>query len=69
MKDLREKREAANLTQRQVAEGSKISLCFYNQIEHEKRTPSVQTAKKIAKILKINWTDFYDDLDERTKAN
>ena len=64
MLNLRDKRKEKNLTQCQVAEQSNISLCFYCQIENQQRNPSVDVAKKIAKVLGLDWTLFFENLQE-----
>lgn len=47
------------LTQEQVAEKSEIERAYYTMIELGKRRPSVETAKKIANVLGIDWTIFF----------
>lgn len=32
-------------------------------IESKERTPSVETAKRIANVLEFNWTRFYEEDD------
>lgn len=49
------------LTQQQVATEAFIDRSFYTQIESGLRNPSVDTAKAIAKALKISWTIFFND--------
>lgn len=56
---LKEYRKKENITQQMVAEKSNISQGTYALIERDLRNPSVNTAKKIAKILKFDWTEFY----------
>lgn len=63
---LKDTREVKNLTHEQVAnlvsknlpEGKSISRQYYGMIENSDRTPSVDVAKAIAKILEISWTIF-----------
>ena len=56
-----EKRMQLGLTQQNVADKSEIKRAFYTQIELGTRDPSVYTAKKIAKVLKIKWTIFFEN--------
>lgn len=58
--DLVKIRQNKNFTQSQVATSADISLSFYSQIENGVRKPSVETAKRIAKALDFNWTDFFE---------
>lgn len=58
--DLKLLREEKNFTSSQVAKLSKISISLYSMIENQKRKPSVNTAKKIAKVLGFKWTNFFD---------
>lgn len=57
---LEEIRKSKNLTQQQVADESEITRQYYNMIENGERTPTVATAKKIAKVLNIEWTSMFD---------
>lgn len=56
---LKELRKTAKLSQKAVADLCGISQPFYNYIENGKRSPSVNTAQKIAKIFNFDWTKFY----------
>lgn len=67
MNNLTKIRKDKNLTLREVADGAKISESYYCMIENGKRRPSVQVAKRIAKVLDFNWTRFYDEVDELLK--
>jgi len=58
--DLVKIRQDKNFTQSQVATNADISLSFYSQIENGVRKPSVETAKRIAKVLGIEWTRFFE---------
>lgn len=60
MFDLNSKRKEKNLTMSQVAEQTGISLSFYCQIENGDRNPSVDVAKKIAKVLDFDWTLLFE---------
>ena len=66
---LRELRYEKGLTQLDVAQCAGISRSYYTQIELKGsgKSPSVQTAKDIARVLEFNWHDFFED--ERTAAN
>lgn len=58
LKDMRLER---NLTQEEVATLSGISRSFYTCIEQGTKTPSVSTAKAIAKTLKFDWVIFFSN--------
>ena len=49
------------LTQQQIAADVNIDRSFYNQIENGARNPSVDTAKKIAKVLNFDWSIFFEE--------
>lgn len=53
-----------NKPQSEIASKSGISQNFYSWIETGERTPSVETAKKIAAVLDFDWTLFYEDKKE-----
>lgn len=55
------------LTQRQAALLAGISRSAYSNIELGLRTPSVSTAKKIAKALDFNWQIFFENKCAVTK--
>ncbi|RIJ63119.1 helix-turn-helix transcriptional regulator [Rummeliibacillus sp. POC4] len=69
------KREKLGLTHQDVAvkSGASITRQYYGMIENGERRPSVDVAKKIANVLGIDWTIFFDvicnrKLHERTSA-
>jgi len=55
-------------TQAQIAKAAGITQQMYSFIELGERRPSVEVAKKIASVLGFDWTRFYEDEDEITKA-
>lgn len=57
---LRDIRLSKNFTQSQVASSAGLSVSFYCQIENKSRSPSVDTAKRIAKTLGFDWTRFFE---------
>ena len=59
LKELRSKSE--NMTQEQLAKKVGISRTMITEIENGNANPSVKVAKKIAAVLGIDWTRFYDD--------
>lgn len=67
MEWLKEIRERAGRTQQEVAEDAEIDRSTYANIETGKRTPGVETAKKIAEALGFDWTRFYEK-DEKGEA-
>ena len=58
---LKLKRGAKGLTQKDMADQLGVSKEYYNMIENDRKTPSVTIAKEIGKILEIDWTTFYGD--------
>lgn len=66
---LRNMRDEKGLTQEEVALLSDISRSYYTQIEQGTKTPSVSTAKTIAKALKFNWVIFFEDNSSSREQN
>lgn len=56
------KREMLDLTQQDVVDltDSIITRQYYGMIENGERRPSVDVAKMIGKILKVDWTIFFE---------
>lgn len=48
-------------TQYEVAELSGISRSYYTKIELGIKTPTVEVAKKIAKTLDFEWSNFFEE--------
>ena len=61
MVDLKRIREEAGLTQEQLANECSVIRQTISNIECGLSRPSVETAKLIAKVLGIPWTDFFSD--------
>lgn len=53
-------RKDRGLKQSDIARITGINPGHYANIEIGKRNPSVNLAKKISKILDLNWIDFFD---------
>ena len=53
-------RNEKGMTQQDVADKAGINRSFYTQIEIGTRTPSVDTAKRIAAVLEFDWTIFFE---------
>lgn len=58
---LKEKRKEQSLTQKDLASELGIDVSYISLLENGKRKPSVPMAKKIATLLKFNWTMFFED--------
>ncbi|MBR0575722.1 helix-turn-helix transcriptional regulator [Proteiniclasticum sp. BAD-10] len=60
---LKQARESHGLSQYKVAELAKMSQSYYAAIETGDRGGKlpVETARKIAEVLKFEWTRFYED--------
>lgn len=54
-------RERKALSQNDVAKTVFITQAAYSYIESGKRSPSPRVAKRIAAVLDIDWTRFYED--------
>lgn len=64
---LQKLREMRGLTQKEIADVSKVSQQHYSLIETGERRPSPELAKKIADVLGFEWTKFYESDGEATK--
>ena len=54
-------RKSKSLTHQQVADLVGVKRQYYGMIENGDRTPSVTIAKKIAEVLDIEWTLFFEN--------
>ena len=54
----------AGRSQSKVAKEIGIAQSTYASIETGYRTPSVETAKKIADVLGFPWTRFFENVEE-----
>lgn len=61
MIDLRAEREKKKLTQLQLAERVDVQRQTISNIECGLAKPTVENAKKIAKVLEFDWTEFFND--------
>ncbi|MBM4762746.1 helix-turn-helix transcriptional regulator [Bacillus sp. B15-48] len=59
-------RKQKKFTHQQVADLTGIKRQYYGMIENGERTPSVETAKKIAEILEFEWTLFFENKSNKT---
>lgn len=65
---LKEMRIKSNsLTQKQLANMVGISRTMITEIENGKANPSVEVAKKIARVLGFNWARFYENEQSDSK--
>lgn len=64
MIDLKKRREAAGVTQEQLAEKVGVVRQTISNIECGLALPSVPTAKAIAEVLEFSWFKFFDDKDD-----
>ncbi|MED4715254.1 helix-turn-helix transcriptional regulator [Bacillus badius] len=52
-------RKGKEMTQNEVSQLSGVSRSAYSNIEIGVRSPSVETAKRIANVLEFEWTLFF----------
>ena len=70
MKDeLRHIREMTGMSQEDLAEEVGLTQVMVSYIENGTRRPSVETAKRIAKVLNIDWTEFFNDEGNQKASN
>lgn len=58
---LRTIRKMKNMSEKAVATAAGIAQPVYHRIEVGQANPSVPTAKKIGKVLGVDWTLFFPD--------
>lgn len=61
MNVIESQRKALGMSQDEIASKLGVSRQYYNSIENNRRTPSVELAKKIAVLLGTEWTIFFED--------
>lgn len=61
MVDLQKEREKQKITQEELAARIGVSRQSLSAIERGITLPSVENAKKIAAVLNIRWSDFYEE--------
>lgn len=66
---IKEIRKAQNLTMKQVSERSNISESMLSLIESGKRTPSVRSAQRIAAALGVEWTKFFEPINQQEEQS
>nr|DAS00340.1 MAG TPA: Helix-turn-helix XRE-family like protein [Bacteriophage sp.]DAU21607.1 MAG TPA: Helix-turn-helix XRE-family like protein [Caudoviricetes sp.] len=59
-KFMQNRRDELGVTQKMVADMVGIAQGTYSNIEKGKKAPSVKLAKKLADILGVTWTAFYE---------
>ena len=55
------RRKERGLSGRRVAKLCNLNPGSYCNIENGHREPSVDTAKRIAKVLELDWTKFFEE--------
>jgi len=63
MNEMKCNRLSSKLTQLQLARMIGTDRTTITKIENDYSLPSIQTAKKIAKVLNFDWTLFYKDIE------
>lgn len=64
MIDLQKKREEAGVTQEQLAKKVGVTRQSISNIECGLAKPTIENAKAIAKELKFDWTEFYENTEK-----
>lgn len=60
MRQIIEQRKKLGLSQEKIANKCGIKQGYYSRIERGIHNPSVKLAKKLANILQISWTEFFN---------
>ena len=66
--NLAEIRKQKGMTQETVSELAGIRRASYTNIEQGRRTPSVETAKRIASVLEFDWTCFFEETNRESES-
>ena len=61
MINLKEVRKSKGLTQKELAAKCDVQRTTVTMIETGENLPSVQLAKKLAEVLEIDWTEFFNE--------
>ena len=61
MEGMKRLRKEKGLSQQELADLTGVSQKMVYLVEMGQRRPSVDLAKKIAKVLEFDWTKFYED--------
>lgn len=61
MIDLKEERQAAGMTQQELADALECHRTTVTNIELGNTKPSVEMAQKIGKILNLDWPKFFSE--------
>lgn len=61
MINLKEVRKAKGITQEELAAKCDVQRTTVTMIETGENLPSVQLAKKLAEVLEIDWTEFFNE--------
>ncbi len=64
-KKVRELRHQAQMTQREVAERSGLTVSYLSRLENDRITPSVRTLRKIADALEVPVSALFDGDSEQ----
>ncbi|WP_041123084.1 helix-turn-helix transcriptional regulator [Jeotgalibacillus alimentarius] len=57
---LKRKRDLLQLSQQEIADQAGITRQFYGMVECGERKPSVPVAQKLAIVLEVEWTVFFE---------
>lgn len=68
MKSVYEIRTERGLTQAALGRAAGVSQATVCQIERGKRMPTIKTARRLAAVLGIPWTELYEDQGEQPSA-
>ena len=58
--DLKKQRQSKGLTQKYIARKCQIKQGYYSQIERCKMQHIVALEKKLANLLEMDWTEFFN---------
>lgn len=68
MIEIKRRRKAMNLTQMELAKLSGVAQSKISCYERRTQSISIASAKRLAKVFGINWTEFFQD-EEAENAN
>lgn len=69
MVKIREARKAKHMTQKELAKVANVSYVSISRYESGIRLPSVPTAQRIAAALGVEWTRFFEPINQQEEQS
>lgn len=66
---LKNKRSRLGQTQKEVAEQADVTLSHYKQLETDRANPSIDSMRKLSRVLNIDPREIFDEFDKQDPAS